>query len=143
MSNTLPTLKEFRRMLVLAKDNPTIASTLNSLRNAWLLCDTEYVSAHSELEDVKKEIRTLEEKYKNLKDKHHNLENKITKLDNDAVKASNIKQANTGSVSTKAEEASELLNKIKAAYERNKYDNYLEDDREEFLDCSDEDKFGK
>jgi predicted nucleic acid-binding Zn-ribbon protein len=142
MSNTLPTLKEFRRMLVVAKDNPTIASTLNSLRNAWLLCDTEYVSAQSELEDVKNELRKLEEKYKTLKDKHHRLENTIDKLDDEAIRASReIKQTNTVNVSQKAIASNELLNKIKAAYERNKYDCDIE--IEEFLDCSDEDKFGK
>jgi predicted nuclease with TOPRIM domain len=77
MTNKLPTVIEYRRILTIAKDNPALASTLNSLRNAWILCDTEYVSIHSEYEEARKELRDLEKKRSQLRNRLGQLEEKI------------------------------------------------------------------
>lgn len=80
-NNDLPSIKEFRRILSIANENPALAATLRSLRNAWLLCDTDYVNTHSEFEQTKKEMYELEQKYIDLQRKHRQLENQINDMD--------------------------------------------------------------
>lgn len=77
----LPSIKEFRRILSIADDNPALAATLRSLRNAWLLCDTEYVNTHSDFEQAEKEMREMEQKYTELQKKHRQLGYKIKEMD--------------------------------------------------------------
>lgn len=84
MNDNIPTIKELHRILSVANDNPALASTLRSLRNAWLLCDTEYVNAHSEFEETKKQIAAMEKQYRDLKSKYNRLENKICEMEDQA-----------------------------------------------------------
>lgn len=76
MNNSL-TIKDFKRIIAVANDHAVLRETLNSLKNAWMLCDTEYCSAVSEHYNTVKEISAMKNKIDSLHVRRKQLEDEI------------------------------------------------------------------
>jgi hypothetical protein len=92
MNNDIPNAKEFKRILKAAETSSSLAETLKSLKNAWMLCDTEYFTTKSELDNIVNELNELEKKLLNLKKRRAVLEDKIFEMDHDHAKTKHPNQ---------------------------------------------------